>query len=106
MTDPEGKSLAPIWPDEIQTMVAPVANAFALVPSPDGICVTVGQAPPPVFVGTPEEQRTQLDALQGVPVSPLARFYLTPQRAVELGNFLLTAAAQSMIQPAIPAAPQ
>jgi hypothetical protein len=46
--------------------------------------ITIGQLSPPALIGSPEEIAEQVSKIEFVPVRPVARIALTPQRMVEL----------------------
>lgn len=53
------------------------------------VFLTFGQVSPPVILGTPEEQRRQLSELESVPVRPIARLSMTPERLEEIIGVLV-----------------
>jgi hypothetical protein len=61
------------------------ANAFAGVVAPGEIFLNVGSLVPPAIVGrTQEEREAQLRTITYIPVKPIARLGLTPDRLDEL----------------------
>lgn len=72
------------------------ANAFFLQASGDGTFIlTVAQAAPPLFAGTPEEQQQQLLQLESVSGRPLVRIAVSAARLKEFADVVqgtLTAA--------------
>ena len=57
------------------------------------LVLTVGYLPPPVFLGTPDQQREAAAAVTRVTVNPIARFSIPVARARELAQLM-----QNMIQ--------
>jgi hypothetical protein len=81
------------WPGG--TLPPPVpANQFALQFSPgpdgapDGVVLSIGYVIIPLTSGTPEEQRKQVQELEGVDITLVGRFLLTRDRAGELSQAL------------------
>lgn len=61
------------------------ANAFFVASSGDGVVVlTAAQAAPPLFSGTPEEQREQLLRLDTISGKPLVRIAMSVPKVAEL----------------------
>lgn len=97
MTAPGGfvpVQLPLIWPN-INDVPVLMANVFMLQGSstatdgqPDDPVLTIGQAPPPVLLGTPEEQEAMMGAIGGVQVHTICRVALTRGRVLELMNHL------------------
>jgi hypothetical protein len=48
----------------------------------------VGHVTPPLFLGTPEEQRAAAVAVESVNVQPLARFKISAAKATEFAGVL------------------
>ncbi|MDE0474169.1 MAG: hypothetical protein OXI50_06390 [Gammaproteobacteria bacterium] len=67
------------------------ATHFVLQQEDDLYYLTVGQVAPPIFIGTPEEQREQAKGLNWVSVRMLARFVLSRAKARELRDLFETA---------------
>jgi hypothetical protein len=72
-----------VWIDFDDTPIL-FANHFLVQAHPDELVITVGQVTGPALVGTPEQQRQQLEAHDHVPIVTLARVGLTRRRAGEL----------------------
>jgi len=65
------------------------ANAFFIQASGDGSFVlTVAQAAPPLFSGTPEEQQEKMMQVTSIAGRPLARLALSPAKLKELAEIL------------------
>ena len=63
------------------------ANAFFLQASGDGTFIlTVAQAAPPIFVGTPDEQQEQLLQLGSVSGRPLVRIAVSAAKLREFAD--------------------
>ena len=60
------------------------ANQFVIQFQPNEFVLSVGQATPPAFIGTPEQIADQVAGLEFVHVRPLGRFGMTRGRLVEL----------------------
>jgi hypothetical protein len=52
------------------------------------VVLTVGYLPPPLLVGTPEEQREAATAIDHVTVRPIARFSVPAAKATELAQLI------------------
>ena len=83
-----------VWEDVDRVPVL-AANQFILqvaaVDSPDDITdavLTIGYLPPPVILGTPEEQQAAAAALERVTVRPSARFVVPIKKAAELAQLI------------------
>jgi hypothetical protein len=77
----------------IESVPVHMANQFlmqidAAGLNPDQVVLAVGQATPPVVLGTPEHKAEQLRGVATVQVIPLARYSLTPTRLKELVEML------------------
>jgi hypothetical protein len=85
------------WREEdLSRLPVLAANQFAVQlsneegePAPS-VVLTVGHVTPPIFLGTPEEQRAAALAVESVNVQPLARFKLSAAKAAEFAGLLQT----------------
>jgi len=64
------------------------ANIFVIQHSADGWFLTVGQAAPPLAIGSPEQQREQLERVGYVPVKVVAKLVVTRKRLEELRDLI------------------
>lgn len=84
---PEGIAVPVVWlgPEEVPILHA---NAFVSQFDPqtlDSLTLTVGQmTAPAIAAATPEEREEQIRQVAYVPVKPVVRLALTPDRAREL----------------------
>jgi hypothetical protein len=83
--DDDGSIQLPlIWPDVNDVSVL-MSNVHLLqISEPDCAVLTLGQAAPPVVLGTPEEQQTMVRAIGGVSVRAICRVSMTRVRVAEL----------------------
>jgi hypothetical protein len=63
-----------------------VQVAVADQPNTNDVILTLGYLPPPVFLGTPEQQREAAAALDHVTVRPVARFIISRTKAGEMAQ--------------------
>lgn len=87
MTAPDDDGLIQlplIWPDVNDVSVL-MSNVHLLqISEPDCAILTLGQAAPPVVLGTTEEQQTMARAIGGVSVRAICRVSMTRMRVAEL----------------------
>ena len=83
-----------VW-EEVDRAPVFAANQFALqvgLSEVEGavseVVLTVGYLPPPLLMGTPEEQREAAAAIDHVTVRPIARFSVPVAKAAELSQLL------------------
>src|ERR1700677_59970 len=73
----------------VDELTIQLANQFLTqLAAPDEVIITVGQAAPPVLLGTPEQQVAQAAAVAFVPVKAMIRVSLTTTRVRELRDVL------------------
>ena len=87
MVLPEGLPLKWVDEDNLHTLAA---NQFVLTTGTpwDEVILAVGQVSPPVLIGTHEEQLTQVEELDFLPVRMLARFSIPISVAKGLRDLL------------------
>jgi hypothetical protein len=98
-SDDEAVQVSIIWP-EVDEVPVLKANQFlgqisqGPAGQPEDFVVTIGYFPPPVLLGTPEEQRATMRALGAISVKTLSRVSLSRDRLGELIKVLQTIAEQ------------
>jgi hypothetical protein len=65
-----------------------VQAAVADQPNVNDIILTLGYLPPPVFLGTPDQQQEAAAKLDHVTVRPIARFSMSRAKAAEMAQVL------------------
>ena len=87
MVLPEDVPIKWVDEDNLHTLAA---NQFVLTTGTpwDEVILSVGQVSPPVLIGTPEEQLTQVKELDFLPVRMLARFSIPTSVAEGLRDLL------------------
>lgn len=83
-----------VW-DDVDRLPVYAANQFLVqlsVSEPQNptseVVLTVGYLPPPVFLGTPEEQQEAAARVEHVTVRPVARFSMSVSKAGDLAQIL------------------
>jgi hypothetical protein len=79
---PQGRSVPLLWVD-LETTPVLFANQLLVQHHGSEFIISVGQVTPPALIGTDEERRQALAALEFVPVRTVARVGLTAQRMTE-----------------------
>ncbi len=64
------------------------ANQFVVQIDRGEVFVTIGQLVPPALLGTEEQRREQAAQIQYIPIKPVARIAMTPNRLTELISVL------------------
>ena len=85
--EPEHRAIPTVWVGLDETQVS-FANAFVCQFQPGEFVISIGQVVPPMLLGPPEAHREQLEAVDFVPITPIARIAVTRDRLVELINAL------------------
>lgn len=90
MEEPEKLEAIDIETDLVGLHDVPLmaANLFIAQVHQDEVILTIGQAAPPVVMGTSEEVREQLKQIDKVPARVVARLSLTPLRLRQLIGIL------------------
>lgn len=93
MADDVPKNVPGRWVG-LDDLAAVAANQFMFQvdhvgTTPDGVVLTFGQAKIPPVIGTIEQKRAILEAIEYVPVRALASFQLTETRLNELIDLLI-----------------
>jgi hypothetical protein len=92
------------WPDWAKTPVS-FANQFVIQNNGPEVYLTIGQLAPPPLIGSPEEMRAQAEAMEFVPVVPIARLVLTLEGAEQLhgalGQHIANTRARDISEPGL-----
>lgn len=84
----ESFALPVVWVDNEEKPVV-FSNQFLLqAVTPEEFVLSIGQVSPPAVIGTPEDQRNQLERIPFAPVRTIVRVSLTRQRLDELAELL------------------
>ena len=79
----EGKAVKVVWVIP-ESVAGQYATHFVVQQTDQELILSFFEARPPFLLGTEEERRRQIEAIEGVPAVCFARIVMTPQRAAEL----------------------
>ncbi len=77
-----------VWVGLEEVPVRATNQLLAQVGGKDELLLVFGHVSPPVVLGTPEQQKAQLERIQFVPVNPIARVSMTRERLGQWVNVL------------------
>jgi hypothetical protein len=84
----EAFALPVVWVDNEEKPVV-LANQFLLqAVTAEEFVMSIGQVSPPAVIGSPDDQRKQLEQIPFAPVRTVARISFTRQRLDELAELL------------------
>jgi hypothetical protein len=85
---PERVEIRAVWVGVEDLPIVFVNQSIGQVDDRGDIILTFGQATPPIILGTPEQQRQQLQDVPFIQVRPVSRLTLSRPRAEEVVRML------------------
>ena len=83
MDEGEGRNVPVVW-ENLDSVPVLLANQFVIQHFQDEFILTIGQLVPPALLGDEQARTAQLQGIEQVTATPLARIAFTRARLIEL----------------------